>query len=282
MKEFAEERYGRLRRELEVLEDGGTADSQWIPEALCLIRMAMDDMKAHLNEHPFGSAEEEIQFFKQTKPAFQRWHIYYAERMAIAAGRPSKGKKKLAKYYYRLADYYHRYCLMQAFFYQYFKRGGSELDSHYFIRGHRNEPAPLPEMPEADADFSTAGSYLYARFMAIEQLQDYLSGSISAFTGKYPGKEDGQKPPVTWTASKAQFIELAYALQSTGVFNNGAVDVKQVFEYLTQCFNITVTNYYGYFQTMRIRKKDRTPFLRMLMEYTVRRMDESDEFPRYS
>jgi RteC protein. len=67
------------------------------------------------------------------------------------------------------------------------------------------------------------------------------------------------------------------------VYSTRETNVKEVMSYFQSCFKVDkVANYYGYFQGMRIRKKDRTPFLNGLIEHTIRRMDESDEFPRFS
>lgn len=40
-------------------------------------------------------------------------------------------------------------------------------------------------------------------------------------------------------------------------------------------FKYTVN--YGYFQSLRIRKKDRSPLLKSIIDYIERRMDDSDE-----
>lgn len=278
-KEFANSLYQQMETELESIENGMDPLLQSMTQALACAVKYVDTVKKHLLDQPPENEAEEIYFFKEVKPKFNQWRVYYGERVAIMANEPPGGKQ-LTKYYRGLIDYYHRYFSLQAFVYQYFKRGGTDMDHLYFVRGSSVQTALIPEMPEADPQFSTVGSYLFAKFMAFERLQKYLASELKSsmsFIDAHgvPGNQ------LTWTASKAQFIELAYALQSTGVFNNGQADVKQVFEYLCECFNIKVSNYYGYFQSMRIRKKDRTPFLKMLMDQTIRRMDESDEFPRY-
>ncbi|MBK1439813.1 RteC domain-containing protein [Parapedobacter sp. ISTM3] len=268
-----------METELEAVENGMDSLSRSMMKALSCAGRYLDIIKKHIVENPPANESEEIAFFKDVKPKFNQWGVYYSERLAIIANEPPVGKQ-LAKYYRSLMDYYYRYFSLQAFLYQYFKRGGSEMDSLYFVRGASVRTALVPEMPEADPQFSTVGSYLFAKFMAFERLQKYLVAELKSMRVIDAPSAPGYQ--FTWTATKAQFIELAYALQSAGVFNNGQVDVKQVFEYLCGCFNIKVSNYYGYFQSMRIRKKDRTPFLKMLIDFVTRRMDDSDEFPRYS
>jgi hypothetical protein len=70
-------------------------------------------------------------------------------------------------------------------------------------------------------------------------------------------------------------------LKAAGVFNNGTASLKLIFDVLQKAFHVKATHYYSYFQSMRIRKKNRTPGLDMIRELLIRDMDDSDENPRY-
>lgn len=50
------------------------------------------------------------------------------------------------------------------------------------------------------------------------------------------------KPVLTSAGSKTALIELLYALQSTGVFNNASADVKQIATYFQETFNVELGN----------------------------------------
>jgi RteC protein len=84
-------------------------------------------------------------------------------------------------------------------------------------------------------------------------------------------------PPFQWTASKANLIELIYALQSAGVFNNGQIGIKRIAEVFENLFQIDLGNYYHVFNEMRLRKKNRTSLLDHLKEKIIQKMDTMDE-----
>lgn len=83
-----------------------------------------------------------------------------------------------------------------------------------------------------------------------------------------------------WTGSKASLIELVYALQCGGVFNNGNADLKQIATYFEQAFDVELGNYYRVFQDFRIRKNSRTQFIDELKKVLEKRMDDTDEHPK--
>ncbi len=76
-------------------------------------------------------------------------------------------------------------------------------------------------------------------------------------------------------------IDLLYAFRSRGSLNNGTIDVKDLAALFENTFNVKLGNFYRTFQEIRIHKNSRTTFLDKLKELLVRRMDESDENPKY-
>lgn len=85
------------------------------------------------------------------------------------------------------------------------------------------------------------------------------------------------KGELTWTESIVSLIELMYALQARGVFNNGTADLKEVAAFFEDTFGIELGQYHRTFLEIRIRKTGRTKFLDSLHESIIRRMDEADE-----
>ena len=80
-----------------------------------------------------------------------------------------------------------------------------------------------------------------------------------------------------WTGSKVSLTELLYALHSEGVFNNGAVDLKNIAEYFEDIFDIDLGQYRRTFLEIRVRKSERTKFINSLKENLTKRMDNSDD-----
>ncbi len=83
--------------------------------------------------------------------------------------------------------------------------------------------------------------------------------------------------PLSWTASKADLIELINSLQAGGAFNNGKTGIKEIAETFQKLFQIDLGNYYNVFNEIRLRKKNRTAFLDHIREKLIRKMDSLDE-----
>ncbi|WP_430393710.1 RteC domain-containing protein [Chryseobacterium profundimaris] len=67
---------------------------------------------------------------------------------------------------------------------------------------------------------------------------------------------------LSWTGSKVALIELVYALQTEGVFNNGNADLKEIIENFEQIFSIDLGQFNRVFLVIRIRKSSPTKFFR--------------------
>lgn len=234
------------------------------------------ELKKVISGYDFEDPDEEIRFFKEIKPRFLRELFFHLKTLDIEANKPMGSDGELKEYYLECLHSLASFFNSNRFFYLYHATGKTHLDGALFTR----KPTGMPMFPEYNFDFdegfANPYSYKLAKLQAYGEVKAYLEGLLA------PGNAAAlEPPPLTWTASKADLIELVYGLQSMGVFNNGKADVKSVLNCLQSCFGVTVANIYGYFQSMRIRKKNRTPFLDKMKEHVIRRMDESDEYPRY-
>lgn len=238
-------------------------------------------LKALIKDYPFLDKEEEINFFRHIKPRFHKELFYWTELIYILTDRPVASEEEVRRYWMRILGSIDLFLERNQVLYTYYRFGHSYQDEQLFLRDRKLPAHPLFGTEESDPAWSTAAGTTVARIMAMEEVIQWIDLERNRDRTPVPASE--QLPKLSWTGSKAQLIELVYALESFGVFNNGKTNVKEVMEYFQHCFNVQkVSNYYGYFQGMRIRKKDRTPFLNGLIEHTIRRMDESDEFPRFA
>jgi hypothetical protein len=93
-------------------------------------------------------------------------------------------------------------------------------------------------------------------------------------------KEKSQHEPkgkMIWTGTKVALTELLYALHSKGVFNNGAIELKEIASFFEENFNIDLGQYRRTFLEIRDRKSDKTKFINALEEELLKRMEETDE-----
>ncbi|WP_430981309.1 RteC domain-containing protein [Sphingobacterium faecium] len=78
-----------------------------------------------------------------------------------------------------------------------------------------------------------------------------------------------------WTASKSDLIESIYALHSSGVFNNGKADLKEIAEYFQEVFDLELGQYNRVFFDIRARKNNKTKFLDALKDSLVKRINDT-------
>ena len=245
------------------------------------LNYTIETLNNFVRDYEFESQQDEIRFFKEQRPLFFSEFIYWNELAFFEANIPV-GKKWqiefLKKGLLRINDYIER----NRELYKYYKQQETILDAMLFVRYPDKKLVGIEENPELDSKVSTAYSSVFSKFMAYERLAVKVQHLIARLKSKgaeiiaHPGQR------LQWTGTKAQLIELVYALSSCGVINNGKKTLKELFQHFSEFFGIEVTHYYPYMQRIQIRKKDRTQFLNLMSSSLIRRMDENDEFPRFS
>lgn len=281
--QFCEELYGSLQDQLKNIASENDNAIQISERSIETTRKALEELQNYILQYNFRDVYEEILFFKFVKPKFYSHLIYYLKVLRIESRRPLGSHKTEETYFqrelHRLTDYFDN----NLDFYQYYRRGATYLDDKYFLRGKSDNYLFLNEhYISSDPRFTTTHDHKVAKILAHELLRIYLNTALE----ELQHRENGTKPATSdkadlqWTSSKAALIELLYALQSSGVFNNSSADIKQVATFLQKAFHIDLGNYYRTFQEIRIRKKNRTQFLDQLRENLIKRMDETDENPR--
>ena len=165
------------------------------------------------------------------------------------------------------------------FLYQYYLLDGSELDATYFIRGGEPSLLFLPDIRETDPSFSTAGDFLFAKFMAMERLQEYLIAQLYSpeYIGTYQFKRRGRA--LKWTGDKSNLIEVAYGLFETGQLNEGDATISDVIEWLEDTLDINLSRYYRRFTEIKMRKViSPTKYLEEMRDAVLKRIEEGVEW----
>jgi hypothetical protein len=277
---FAGDLYTSLEEQVSVIWEKKEDVIVKIKDSIEIVKTKLKEIQYYSLEYEFKDLEEEIHFFKNIKPKFFSWLIYLLKILQIETGRPTGSaitiQTYFQKYLYRLTCYFKN----NLEFYQYYRSGYTHLDQMYFVR---KEPGIYIGIDETyfscDPRFSTTHDHKVAKILANELIRIYINSSIDELQDQ---KDKAlplatNKSPLQWTGSKTALIELLYALQTSGVFNNGNADVKLVAAYFQKIFGVQLGNYYRAFQEIRIRKKSRTQFLEQLTERLIQRMDETDD-----
>lgn len=249
-------------------------------KAIEVILTSIANLKKVVLKSNFKSEQEEIHFFKEIKSQFTSKLIYYNVLYKIEMKRPNGGNRILKKYYNNELLKLKAFFDNELEFYKYYRSGNSYLDYKYFLRGKFDIKLSLDSYYfEADTDFSTSHDFKVAKILVNDLLQLYLENQLIMIENKDNSEKSQRKPNIKlmWTGSKVALIELLYALQSEGVFNNGAVDLKDIAEYFEQIFEIDLGQYRRAFLEIRARKSDRTKFINSLNETLLKRMDDADD-----
>lgn len=281
MRNFAEEMLLKIDAEIESI---GFNNDITINDALHIVKYIIplyDQLRKLTVDHIFSSTEEEIYFFKELKPNILGRYLYFNKVYRIESQCPS-GSNDVIKEYLNdelggLTYFFRRNLEL----YQYYRSKATTYDTYYFIRGKADIRLCCDSFQcDRDPMFSTGYDHKIAKILANEMLQIYLNKRIiNLGQSEAINKQAITKIPypANWTSNKIFLIELGYALYVAGDINNGNITVKEIMNLLGAMFNIDLGDYYCGYITLKNRKKDRTLYLKTLIEKLLKRMEEDDE-----
>ena len=230
-------------------------------------RRAMEFLRMYYVSNPFKDRPAEILFFKVIKPHFHARLMYWRAVYEIELQRPVGGRKHDSRFLKKRLKRLHDFFESHSDFYKYYRSGQTESDDSFFVK-------------TANPLFSTGHDGIVAEIIANDMIKHYLVKSLKFRL--LQNRDDAQSAVHTrlqWTASKTGLVELIYALQSGGVFNNGNAMIHEIASVFQEQFGVDLVNYYHTFNEIRLRKKNRTAMLETIREKLVRKMDELDEKP---
>jgi hypothetical protein len=249
-------------------------------QAITIILKSINELKKVTIKSSFKTETEEIQFFKEIKPQFTSKLIYFNRVYKIEMKKPNGGNRILKKYYNNELLKLKAFFDNELEFYQYFRSGSTYLDFKYFLRGKFDIKLALDSYYfETDTSFATSHDYKVSTILANDLIELYIENQLIMLENKENTEKSQRKHNVkmTWTGSKVALIELMYALNTEGVFNNGAADLKEIAEYFEHIFDIELGQYRRVFLEIRARKSDKTKFISTLNDHLLKRMENSDE-----
>lgn len=240
---------------------------------------ALKEIRQKVLTHTFGSAEEEILFFKEIKPRLYSKVIYYVKLFHIESRRPRGSNHSQIAYLNHQIDEVQLFFEENFEFYHYYRRNSCALDQQYFMRGNADFKLYLDNFYSfIDESFCTSHDGLVATILAYDMLIVHLKSEINKLEDQR-GKEKGFTatfPNFFWTANKVDLVELIYALNDHGAINHGRASIKELTALFEQLFHIDLGNFYHAFIEIRARKNGRSKFLDALKIALLKRMDEAD------
>lgn|SRR3989344_310829 len=243
-------------------------------------KTSLELLKQFIIKHKFKNESEEIHFFKELKPQFASKLVFYLMLYNIETKKPNGGREILKRYYIKELEKLKHYFDYNLDFYRYYRSGATYLDHKYFIRDKFDIQLTLDGyIFENDTRFCTTHDFKVAKILAHDRLQVFLEEELTSIDRKESSfaQPNTNQPNLVWSDSKTSLIELIYALQAQGAFNNGNADIKEIAAFFETVFNIDLGEYYRTYLEIRSRKINRTKYLSSLTERLIRRMDEQDE-----
>ncbi|MDI9257938.1 RteC domain-containing protein [Flavobacterium sedimenticola] len=234
----------------------------------------IEKLKTFFSNYRFENKTQEIEFFKTIKPQFAAKLIFFNEVYNIEITKPCDSKKEIKKHYAAYKQKLKRFHEENIEFYKYYKSGNRSLDKKYFLRGKHDIKLTLDSFYfQSDYSFATSHDYKVAQIMAYEQIQYYLNTMTKSLKQTIPANHK-----LKWSASKTALVELIYALDTVGVFNEGKSSLRETAIAIQSFFNIELGQFNRIYLEIRNRKTiEKTHFLDHLKQSLLERINRVDE-----
>ncbi|WP_333887385.1 RteC domain-containing protein [Sphingobacterium siyangense] len=234
-------------------------------------------LKEFIATYTFKSPEEEIRFFKEIKPEFQKELFYNEEVLYIESNCP-KGPNKARKVFIeRTLNRIQAYFEKHSYIYNYCLSGDTSLDTFFFVRS----PKPIPLTPvsysDIDPEFSNPHSYKVAKLKAFEELRDYLSNKEQSNTTLESFQNKDNKQKLVFTGPPAALEEALLAMNEKGWFNFGDLPASRLFHAFESLLDIKLANPSRALIGMAIRKKGYTPHIDKMKDALIERIEQKHQ-----
>jgi hypothetical protein len=253
----------------------GDINIESIEKNISMAQMALSKLRQSIEKHEFKDENEEIFFFKHVKPLFSSSLIYWKGVLTLHLHTPVGGDTNLRKYYRKRFKNLQSFYELNRVMYEYLRGNYDYMDRLYFLRSS-SQFQETTDSTDLNPKFTTAKDRLVGEIYANDLLEQYIH-QILQHPSNTPDISKNQDHNLKWTGSRAGMVELIYALQSGGVYNNGNIGIKELANIFQDLFQIDLGNYYNVFNEIRLRKKNRTSLLDLLREKVLQKMDSLDE-----
>lgn len=251
-----------------------------VPPIISILEDGFVKLKDIVSNFTFPSKQDEIFFFKDTKPRLFSKLIYFRKIYQMELNRPVSNYETVKSYMEKEHEQINLFYNKNAEFIQYYRSGKTTLDEYYFLRGRREIELNLESFYfERDPKFSTHFDFKVAILQANDMLAAHLNYEISKlkYQEEYNGYiDDVELPEVKWTEKKTALAEIIYSIHEEKSINAGNIEIKALATIFGKIFKIDLSDIYHIFLEIRSRKTNRTEYLNRLVKALSKRMDEAD------
>lgn len=248
-------------------------ENNQIHEALKAINICQEylgKLKKYIEENPLKTTEEEIHFFKSTKPKFQSKLFFYLKWYHIQIRKIASDNKTIVEYYQKECRKLKRFSKETIDFQTYLHSGQTHFDEMFFTRNNPDLTIYAePLYTVLDNSFSTTHDYLTAKIMAHDMLMKSLQTEISKLSKQNKKNQSQYK----WTDKKIDLVELIYAIYTSNSINRGNIEISEIAEIFSEVFNEDLGNIYRTYAEIKNRKNP-TRYIDHLKDKLLEKIDD--------
>ena len=232
--------------------------------------------EAHaLASQVLNTQEGEVVYFREVWPKMYGRLFYYQRGYAFLVELAKLAADRIIKLIDKERTEAERFFQDNLEFWCYYASGTQVMDGQFtlkYSRGCIYHPLcmVIDQMGATIASYKAAWGLAYTDYMHF--LDKVEGGATAAYTAS------GGLEEYTWSCSDADAVEWLYSLQAGEViaFNGEPADIAHLHRWFSLNFQKDIVNIYDRFKAVRNRKKDRTPFMRRLLEGLEKKMDRAD------
>lgn len=222
----------------------------------------------------FKNLQEEALFFKDIKSTIVGYLFYFISLVQVERSRPYGCPKKERKFLISQIMGMQAYLIKHQELYEYLLRRHDYRDQDFFIR--KNSPHQLMDEAIAsmvDFQFGTTHDMIFSKIKGYILTIDYLERKLAIPMTSPVYNSLGT---LQWTGSKADLVELTYALHASGLVNNGTAAIKDLAQGMEQLFAIKLGDYYRIFLEIRARKNNQAKLLEILRTSLISKIENME------
>lgn len=277
MQRYVDELTLHLNDELKKIEEEATNQIVKAEQSIHCVSQCLCRLKDYIHNYTFPTNQEEIYFFKYTKPSIYCLLLYYLEVFHMESRCPPGNKRCKKKYLSKIQKKHKHFFNKNIDFYNYYRSQSTHLDEKYFLRANMDFRLNIDDIVfNTDPAFSTSHDFKVARIMAFEKLNTYINRELLKLKKNVMHSADERlNKKYNWTESKIALVELSYALHANGSINHGTADIKEVILLFENLFNTDLGDCYRSFLEIKSRQHP-SKFLEALQSSLIRKIMESN------
>jgi len=238
-------------------------------KSIQLIQDVIVEIKNLVLREGFESTEKEIQFFKQIKPHLIAHKIANSIILDCEIRKMTMSEDEFETLKKRKLSFIQDHFIDFKEFYFYLQSESNFRDDFYFTQAHTKNDVLLKILPELDIEFSTGYDCIAGYILAYDLIKEY-------FKDLQHDKHYKSYPELKWSFTKADLVELIYALHIMKVFDNGKTDIIKLANAFSVIMDMDLKDIYRTFNAIKERKKITSRFLTELLANFNSRIKELD------